>query len=69
MESEQGKKIRYLVYFGESSQLERVRGLIENENVDINSANILGDAALHTAAASGKLDVVNYLVSNGASVD
>lgn len=69
MESEKEKKIRHFVYYAQSGQLDRVRDSIKNGSVDINSTNTLGDTALHAAASSGKLEIINYLISNGASVD
>ncbi|XP_011858782.1 PREDICTED: ankyrin-1-like, partial [Vollenhovia emeryi] len=48
--------------------LETVKYLVEKENANVNAKDYLGSTALHFAAESGHLGVVEYFVKNGADV-
>lgn len=39
------------------------------EGVDVNTRHALGWTALHVAAINGKVEIINYLLSNGARVN
>jgi len=56
-----------LVQAASSGRLPRMKELIENQRVDINSIDFnTGDTALHVAALNGIEQIVKYLVDNGA---
>jgi ankyrin repeat protein len=52
----------------EKDALEAIKICIE-QGVDVNAANDKGDTALHGAAASGRNEVVTFLVDKGAKLD
>jgi ankyrin repeat protein len=45
-----------------------MKALMLAENLDANSRSPVGDTALHLAAQHGRLDVVKWLIENGADV-
>lgn len=53
----------------EAQVLEAVKLLVEEEHLDVNFANDLGETAMHAAAYRGANDVVQYLYDKGAKLD
>jgi len=49
--------------------LDTVKFYLEEENVDVDSADEAGCTALHRASTVGNIDIVNYLISRGADVN
>jgi len=43
--------------------------LVEEQHLDVNAKESMGETPLHFAAASGALDVVQWLVQNGADAN
>jgi ankyrin repeat protein len=46
-----------------------VKDLVENHKVDVNYRNVHGETPLYAACEGGALNVVQYLLTKGASVE
>jgi ankyrin repeat protein len=53
----------------EEQVLEAVKLLVEEQHLDVNFANDLGETAMHAAAYRGANGVVQYLFDKGAKLD
>ncbi|EGC38889.1 hypothetical protein DICPUDRAFT_75557 [Dictyostelium purpureum] len=52
--------------YGEQGNLEKVKHLIEVENVGVNQPDLFGDTCLHGAVSKGRLLIVEYLLDKKA---
>ncbi|MFP4498322.1 MAG: ankyrin repeat domain-containing protein [Vulcanimicrobiota bacterium] len=52
-----------------SGNLEKIRTLVEDKKVNVNSRGYLGETPLYWAARNGHLEVAQYLVLKGADVN
>lgn len=69
MEDNQEDKNNLLIFYAKIGNLKGVRDILENEDIDITSTDDFGDTALHAAAISGKVEVMDYLISRGANIN
>ncbi len=53
----------------QAGDLARVKSLVEKDSSLLQAADEMGQTPLHTAAASGKVEIAAYLISKGAPVD
>lgn len=58
-----------LLHSTRMNKLDEVKSLIEEEDIDVNSADNIGSTALHEAALRGYDTIVKYLLFKGANVD
>lgn len=67
--SQKDTKINQLVKRAETGDLDKIKYLVEEKGVDINSWSKDGENALCTAISAGKNQVVKYLLSEGANTE
>ena len=53
----------------ESGNLDLVKYLVEEKNLDVKAKSESGYTVLHSAAWNGNLEMVKYLIKNGADVN
>lgn len=58
-----------LLHSTRMNKLDEVKSLIEEEDIDVNSADNMSCTALHEAALRGYDAIVEYLLSEGANID
>ena len=63
------KNINYIVMYASRRKWEKVKDLVENTDVDINSINFARTTALYHAALQGNTLMVEYLLSKGADIN
>ena len=54
--------------YAPAGQLAAVKYLVEELNADVNATDQEGETALHNAAARGDVEMIRYLVAQGADV-